>query len=214
MKLLVAPSILAADWGRLHDEVQRVAAAGADWIHLDVMDGHFVPPLTFGPGVVKAVRKATHLPLDVHLMIDNPNEQVQAFCDAGADIITVHYETCPHLHRTVQHIHEIGAKAGIAINPATAVSVLEPISSEADLFLVMSVNPGWGGQRFIPESVNRIAQTAALICASKRSIHLQVDGGINEQTARQVVQAGANVLVAGTYVFEKADYQAAISSLK
>jgi ribulose-phosphate 3-epimerase len=214
MTPLIAPSVLAADWGRLSEEVRRVEAAGADWIHLDVMDGHFVPPITFGPQLVRAVKKSCALPLDVHLMITNPERQVQAFRDAGADIITVHFETCPHLHRTVQQIHEAGAKAGVSINPATAVELLRPICADADLFLIMSVNPGWGGQKYIPASTDRIAQTAKLIAESRRDIYLQVDGGINSETAKEALGAGANVLVAGTYIFEKPDYKAPIELLK
>jgi ribulose-phosphate 3-epimerase len=212
--LTIAPSILAADWGRLHEEVQHVVAAGADWIHLDVMDGHFVPPITFGPQMVKAVRETTSLPLDVHLMIERPEQQIKSFHDAGADIITVHYEACPHLHRTIQQIHELGGQAGVCINPATPVSVLEQICADVDLILVMTVNPGWGGQAFISTSPAKISQAAALIKQSNRKIHLEVDGGINNQTAYFAAHAGADVLVAGTYIFDNSDYQEQIAQLK
>lgn len=210
----IAPSILAADWSRLASEVTQIAADGADWIHLDVMDGHFVPPITFGPEFVSAIKKFSALPLDVHLMIERPEVHIPAFAEAGADIITVHQEACPHLHRVVQQIHELKAKAGVALNPATVTGVVNDIIEEADLILIMSVNPGWGGQNFIRSALRRIAQVKTMIAASGRPVELEVDGGINADTAKEVIAAGATALVAGTYVFKSSDYREAISALR
>lgn len=212
---IIAPSILAADWGRINEEVQAVSAAGADWIHLDVMDGSFVPPITFGADFVKAVNKQTKLPLDVHLMINNPENQLEAFVKAGANNITVHVEACPQLHRTVQRIHELGVTAGVCINPATPVSALADIVHSAELILIMTVNPGWGGQEYIETSDKKIAEAAALIKASGRCVHLEVDGGINADTAKRATKAGANVLVAGSYIFkDKSKYSQSIKVLR
>lgn len=214
-KVLVAPSILASDWGHLHDEVAAAAAAGADMMHLDVMDGSFVPPITFGYDFIRACRKATTLPLDVHLMIVNPEKHIEAFAEAGADIITVHQEVSPHLHRTVQQIHASGKKAGVAINPATPVSTLHDIVDQIDLLLIMSVNPGWGGQPFIEGSLEKIVEAAALIKACGKNIFLEVDGGITDVTAKHCVGAGANLLVSGSYIFkDKAQYKQRIASLR
>lgn len=214
MKPIVAPSVLAAQWGKLNEEITAVSKAGADWIHLDVMDGNFVPPITFGQQMVQVIRKTTSLPLDVHLMIEHPERQIESFAKAGADIITIHYEACPHLHRVIQQIHELGKKAGVALNPATSVGLLEPIIADVDLVLIMSVNPGWGGQQFIPSSTERIRQAAKLIKDSKKAIDLEVDGGINEQTGKDILAAGANALVAGTFIFGQADYTNPIDALK
>ena len=212
---LIAPSILASDWSRLADEVKAINEAGADYVHCDVMDGSFVPPITFGSDFVRAIHKVSKIPLDVHLMINFPEKHIAAFADAGASIITVHYEACPHLHRVIQQIHERGIKAGVAINPATPVDCLKDIVNEIDLLLIMSVNPGWGGQAFIPHSEQKLEQAAALIRASGRKVLLEVDGGINESTSKTAVKAGAEVLVAGSHIFnQKGKYAEAIASLR
>jgi ribulose-phosphate 3-epimerase len=198
----IAPSILSADFARLADGVAEAEAAGADWIHVDVMDGHFVPNLTIGPPVVAALRRVTDLPLDVHLMIEAPDRYVEAFADAGADILTVHQEATPHLHRTIQAIKHRGMRAGVSLNPATPVRVLEEIIQELDMVLVMSVNPGFGGQSFIPTSTAKIDKVRQLLRAgSLDHVEIEVDGGIGPDTAAEVVAAGATVLVAGAAVF-------------
>ncbi len=217
MPTKIAPSILSADFGRLAEEVRAVEEAGADLIHVDVMDGRFVPNLTIGPIVVRAVREATHLPLDVHLMIVEPERYLEAFADAGADMLTVHEEACVHLHRTIQQIKGLGKKAGVALNPHTPVSTLEHVLFDLDLVLVMSVNPGFGGQSFIPAALDKIRDLAARKKADPArfsSIDIEVDGGVNAKTAGSVVAAGANILVAGSYVFHHEDYREAIASLK
>lgn len=199
--VLVSPSILSADFARLGEEVRAVVAAGADWIHVDVMDGRFVPNLTIGPPVVAALRKVTKAPLDVHLMIVEPERYVDAFAEAGADVITVHAEASTHLHRTIQAIRGAGKKAGVSLNPHTPEDVLRYVIAELDLVLVMSVNPGFGGQSFIPEVLPKIRALRAMIDASGRDVRLEVDGGIKVGTASRVVAAGADVLVAGNAVF-------------
>jgi ribulose-phosphate 3-epimerase len=198
---LIAPSILSADFAKLGEEVRAVDSAGADWIHIDVMDGHFVPNLTIGPGVVKALRPHTQKPFDVHLMISPVDLFLDDFADAGADIITVHPEAGPHLHRTVQHVKSLGKKAGVSLNPATPPDALDYVLDQLNLVLVMSVNPGFGGQKFISSQLKKIETIAATISARGLDVRLEVDGGIDPETARQAVDAGATVLVAGTAVF-------------
>ncbi len=198
----IAPSILSADFARLGEEVRAVTAAGADWIHIDVMDGHFVPNLTIGPMVVQALRPCTALPFDVHLMITPVDAFVARFAAAGADIITIHPEAGPHAHRTLQLIKSLGKRAGIALNPATPIEMVEYLLDDVDLLLVMSVNPGFGGQSFIAQQLEKIRALRRRIDASGRRIDLEVDGGINEETARAVISAGADVLVAGSATFK------------
>jgi ribulose-phosphate 3-epimerase len=198
---LIAPSILSADFAKLGDEVRAIDKAGADWIHVDVMDGHFVPNLTIGPGVVKALRPHSAKPFDVHLMISPVDPFLDAFAEAGADIITVHPEAGPHLDRTIQHIKGLGKKAGVSLNPATPVDMLDYVLDEVDLVLVMSVNPGFGGQKFIDRQLTKIERIGETIVQRGLKIELEVDGGIDAETARQAVGAGATVLVAGTAAF-------------
>jgi ribulose-phosphate 3-epimerase len=210
----ISPSILSADFARLAEEVAKVETAGADWLHVDVMDGHFVPNLTIGPPVVEALRKVTALPLDVHLMMTNPDAFIGEFAEAGADYLTVHVETCPHLHRTVQLIKERGVKAGVTLNPATPAMTLSEIVCDADLILIMSVNPGFGGQKFIPSSLQKIADVRAMIDRSHSRALLEVDGGVKPDNAEAIITAGADVLVAGSAVFSDHDYAAAITALR
>ena len=198
---IIAPSILSADFAKLGDEVRAIDEAGADWIHIDVMDGHFVPNLTIGPGVVKALRPHTQKPFDVHLMISPVDNFLDAFAEAGADIITVHPEAGPHVHRTIQHIKSLGKKAGVSLNPATPAKMLDYILDQVDLVLVMTVNPGFGGQKFITGQLKKIEAIANRISKENLTVDLEVDGGIDAETARQAVGAGATALVAGTAAF-------------
>ncbi|MCC2640939.1 MAG: rpe [Nitrospira sp.] len=210
----ISPSILSADFARLAEEVSCVEQAGADWLHIDVMDGHFVPNLTVGPPIVEALRKVTTLPLDVHLMITHPDAFIGEFAEAGADYLTVHVETCPHLHRTVQSIKERGVKAGVTLNPATPAIMLSEIVRDADLLLIMSVSPGFGGQQFIPSSLQKIAEVRAMIDRTNSQALLEVDGGVKPDNAADILAAGADVLVAGSAVFSTHDYAAAITALR
>jgi ribulose-phosphate 3-epimerase len=210
----IAPSILSADFSRLGDEVKAVEEAGADWIHVDVMDGKFVPNITVGPLVVESLRKVTKLPLDVHLMIENADQYIEDFANAGADIISVHAEACPHLHRTIQSIKENGAKAGVVLNPATTLFALDEIIEQVDMVLLMSVNPGFGGQTFIGSVLSKIELLSNTLNESGVELDLQVDGGIKPDNAAIIKQAGANVLVAGSAIFGSDDYKKAIEALR
>jgi ribulose-phosphate 3-epimerase len=198
----IAPSILSADFARLGDEVRAIQAAGADWVHIDVMDGHFVPNISMGPVVVKALRPVTRLPFDVHLMIAPVDPYLDAFAEAGADTITVHPEAGPHIHRSLQHIKALGKRAGVSLNPATPAKMLDYVLEEIDLVLVMSVNPGFGGQKFIESQLPKITELRRRITASGRAIDLEVDGGVDRDTAPRVIAAGADALVAGTATFK------------
>jgi ribulose-phosphate 3-epimerase len=210
----IAPSLLAADFSRLADEIAQAEAGGADWFHLDVMDGHFVPSLTFGPLIVSSIRKCTKLPLDTHLMIESPEQYLEAFRDAGSDHITVHQEVCSHLHRTIARIKELGSKAGVSINPATPAATLAEIVPEVDQILIMSVNAGFGGQRFIEATLQKLKDTKSMIRASSRDVRLEVDGGIDVANAPLVVRAGADVLVAGTSIFRRPNIAQAVRDLR
>jgi ribulose-phosphate 3-epimerase len=200
-QLKIAPSILSADFTRLGEQIAQAEAGGADYIHVDIMDGRFVPNITVGPLVVEAVRRSTSLPLDIHLMIVEPEHYLERFAQAGAKILTVHVETCPHLHRTIQQIHELGCQAGVTLNPATPLWTIEDIVPDIDLLLVMTVNSGFGGQAFIERMLSKIEQARALLDKGKPSVELEVDGGISSKTSRAVVRAGARVLVAGSAIF-------------
>ncbi|MDH4099576.1 MAG: ribulose-phosphate 3-epimerase [Nitrospirota bacterium] len=208
----IAPSILSADFCRLGEEIEAVERAGADLLHVDVMDGRFVPNITIGPPVVAAVKKRSRLPLDVHLMIVEPEKYIDAFIDAGADIVTVHAEACIHLHRTLEAIKGRGVRAGVSLNPATPLSAVEEVLDCMDLLLIMSVNPGFGGQSFIPASLDKIGRAARM--TTGRSIEIEVDGGVKADNSRQVVDAGATILVAGSAVFHSADYGKTIAAMK
>jgi ribulose-phosphate 3-epimerase len=198
----IAPSILSADFAKLGEEVRAIDEAGADWVHIDVMDGHFVPNLTIGPGVVKALRPHTKRPFDVHLMISPADPFLEAFAEAGADILSIHPEAGPHLHRSIQTIKGLGKKAGVVLNPATPITVIDEVIEDVDLILVMTVNPGFGGQKFIESQLPKIEKLRKRIDEVGKDIHLEVDGGVDQDTARRVIAAGADVLVAGTATFK------------
>jgi ribulose-phosphate 3-epimerase len=210
----IAPSILAADFTRLGEEIAKVEAAGADMLHVDVMDGHFVPNLTIGPPVVKAIKTVTKLPLDVHLMIEQPDNLLPDFIDAGSDNLTVHVEACRHLHRTVQSIRDAGVRASVVLNPATSLHALDEILPDVHMVLLMSVNPGFGGQRFLPSTLEKIRQLRAQITERRLAVAIEVDGGVKADNAAEICAAGADVLVAGTAIFGQPDYEAAIRSLR
>jgi ribulose-phosphate 3-epimerase len=214
VKRLIAPSLLAADFTRLGDDIRMVNQSMADWIHCDVMDGHFVPNISFGLPVIEQIKKVAEKPLDVHLMISDPDKYLERFKEAGADILTVHYETCPHLHRTVGAIRELGMKAGVAINPHTPVQLLIDIMHDLDLILLMTVNPGFGGQKFIQGSYKRLVTLRQMVNTLSPDTLIEVDGGVNLDTGRQLFMAGADVLVAGNFVFSSADPTGTIEALK
>ena len=209
MSVQIAPSILSADFARLGEEIARVEEGGADWIHVDVMDGHFVPNITIGPVVMEGARRATDLPLDVHLMIENPDRYLEAFARAGAAVITVHQEVCRHLHRTIHRIRELGASAGVALNPATPIESVRDVVADLDLLLVMSVNPGFGGQSYIEASTEKVRRARAMLDAVGSTALIEVDGGVARGNAAVIAAAGADVLVAGSAVFGHADGPAA-----
>jgi ribulose-phosphate 3-epimerase len=210
----IAPSILSADFSKLGEEIKDVEKGGADYIHVDVMDGHFVPNITIGPLIVEAIRPITKLPLDVHLMIEHPDEYIEAFANAGADYITVHVEACKHLHRTIHHIKSFGVKAGVVLNPATPVQMIDHIIDDIDMVLLMTVNPGFGGQKFIEQVLPKIRQVKDLVDQKGLSVEIEVDGGVNEETARKCVEAGANVLVAGSAIYNEKDRKKAIEKIR
>ena len=211
---IIAPSILSADFSKLGDEIKAVEDAGADWIHVDVMDGHFVPNITIGPPVIESIRKVTSLPLDVHLMIENADRYIKSFSDAGADILSVQVEACPHLNRTIQIIKENKVRAGAVLNPATPLSSLEEILHELDMVLIMTVNPGFGGQTFIPSMLGKISNLSEIMSNYENDIELQVDGGVKSDNAGDIKESGATVLVAGSAIFNSKDYKKAIKSLR
>ena len=210
----IAPSILSADFAKLGEEIKSVEAAGADWIHVDVMDGRFVPNITMGPIVVEAARQATSLPLDVHLMIENPDRFIPDFIAAGADFISVHVETCTHLNRTIQLIKESGAKAGVVMNPATPTQTIQWVLEAIDYVLIMSVNPGFGGQQFIPSSLDKIRELKTAIQSSGVSVSIQVDGGVNKDTIKDIAIAGADIFVAGSAIFGSDDYKETLRAFR
>ncbi|MGB5984945.1 MAG: ribulose-phosphate 3-epimerase [Desulfobacterales bacterium] len=213
MKPQIAPSILSADFTRLGQELRDVEAAGADLIHVDVMDGHFVPNISYGPIIVEAVKRVSQLPIDVHLMIEKPERYIEDFAQAGAHMISVHVETCPHLNRTLHQIQEAGCRAGAVLNPATPLTTLEWVLEIVNFVLIMSVNPGFGGQSFIPNSLERIQELRETLKARKLDVQIQIDGGVNSQTAPGIIAAGADILVAGSAIFGRKDYAEAIRAI-
>ena len=212
--ILIAPSLLAADFSNLNKQIIDVEQGGADWLHIDVMDGHFVPNITFGPLIVNAVRQCTNLPLDVHLMVEKPESMIEEFYNSGARIITVHQETCSHLYQTIHFIKELGAKAGVALNPSTPISFLKEVIYDVDLVLIMTVEPGFGGQKFITNTLEKIKETNELAKHLPNKLFIEVDGGIDQNTAASVINAGANVLVAGTSIFKTKSMHNAIKKLR
>ena len=210
----IAPSILSADFAKLGDEIKAVEAAGADWIHADVMDGHFVPNITFGPLVVEAVHRVTSLPIDVHLMIENPDKYIAEFAKAGASYISVHVESCAHLNRSVQAIRECGARPGVVLNPSTPLQALEWIIKDIDYVLIMSVNPGFGGQKFIPDSLDKIRDLRQMIQSRNLNTQIEIDGGVNEKTIPAIADAGVDIFVAGSAIFGSRDYKETIDSFR
>ena len=210
----IAPSILSADFSKLGEEIRAVEAAGADWIHIDVMDGRFVPNITIGPHPVKSLRKITRLPFDVHLMIENPERYIDSFADAGSDVITVHVEAASHLHRVVSQIKEKGIKAGVSLNPATSLTQIEPILSDIDILLVMTVNPGFGGQKFIEGSLSKIRKAKEMVSSLAPGVAIEVDGGVTLDNIRSIVDAGADIIVAGASVFGSGNYKQTIEAMK
>ncbi|WP_223633308.1 ribulose-phosphate 3-epimerase [Planococcus sp. 4-30] len=210
----IAPSILAADFAKLGEEVLEVEKAGADWIHVDVMDGHFVPNISFGPIVLNAIRPLTKLPMDVHLMIQNPDQYIEEFAKAGADFITVHVEACPHLHRTIQLIRSFGVKPGVVLNPHTPIETIQHVLKDIDLVLFMTVNPGFGGQKFIHSVVPKVKQLSDIIKEKGLSIEIEIDGGINEETIIPCAEAGATVFVAGSAIYSKKDRTQALQAIR
>ena len=210
----IAPSILSADFSKLGDEIQSVENAGADWIHVDVMDGHFVPNITIGPLIVEAARRITSLPLDVHLMIENPDRYIEDFAKAGADLISVQVEACTHLNRSIQLIKSLGLRAGVVLNPSTPLSTIEWILEDVDFVMVMSVNPGFGGQKFIPNSIDKIRALRKMIHDRGLSVLIEIDGGVNEKTIKLISDAGVDVFVAGSAIFKSPDYKETIGKFR
>lgn len=209
----IAPSLLSADFGHLADQIASITESGADYLHIDVMDGHFVPNLTIGLPIVKSLQSLTNIPLDVHLMIKNPSNYIKEFIDAGANIVTVHIETDPHIHRLIERIKSLGAKAGIALNPSTSLNLLDEIVSLVDLILIMSVNPGFGGQKFIPQSIKKISRLKTML-EEYPEVELEVDGGITEENINDVINAGADIVVVGSAVFNNSDISGSVKKLK
>lgn len=210
----IAPSILSADFSKLGEEILAVEAAGADWIHIDVMDGHFVPNITIGPGPIQSLRKITRLPFDVHLMIENPERYIDSFADAGSDVITVHVEAARHLHRIIAHIRERGIKAGVSLNPATPFVQVEPILNDIDVLLIMTVNPGFGGQKFINSALPKIRKAREMVNSTAPNVAIEVDGGVTLDNIKSIAEAGADIIVAGASVFGSGNYKQTIGSMK